>query len=119
MSQQYMLSVIHRDGFPTEAPEGVDLQATFEAVDAFNREITEAGAWVFGGGLMPPETATVVDGQGAEAVLVDGPFAETKEVLGGFWVIEADNLDEALRWATRASKACANPVEVRPFQPEG
>jgi hypothetical protein len=117
MTTQYMLSVIHRDGYPQVSPE--EMQAQFAAVDAFNREITEAGIWVFGGGLMPAETATVVDGRGAEAVLVDGPFAETKEVLGGFWVITADNLDEALRWATRASKACAHPVEVRPFQPEG
>jgi hypothetical protein len=113
---QYMLSVHHRDGYPTVSPE--EMQEQFAAVDAFNREITEAGIWVFGGGLMPPDTATVVDGRGAEAVLVDGPFAETKEVLGGFWVITADNLDEALNWATKASKACAHPVEVRPFQPE-
>jgi len=117
MAQEYMLSVIHPDGFPTAPPEGVDPEAMFAAVDAFNREITEAGIWVFGGGLMPPETATVVDGQGAETVLADGPFAETKEVLGGFWVITAENLDEALRWASKASKACASPVEVRPFQP--
>jgi hypothetical protein len=117
MTTQYMLSVIHRDGYPSPSPD--EMQAQFAAVDAFNREITEAGIWVFGGGLMPAETATVVDGRGAEAVLVDGPFAETKEVLGGFWVITADNLDDALRWATRASKACSHPVEVRPFQPEG
>ncbi|GAA3390849.1 YciI family protein [Cryptosporangium minutisporangium] len=117
MAQQYMLSVHHRGGFPTDV-DPAEMQAQFAAVDAFNREITDAGIWVFGGGLMPPDTATVVDGQGAETVLVDGPFAETKEVLGGFWVITAGNLDEALRWASKASKACANPVEVRPFQPE-
>jgi hypothetical protein len=116
MSQQYMLSVHHRGGYPEVSAE--EMQAQFAAVDAFNRELNDAGSWVFGGGLMPPDTATVVDGSSPEAVLVDGPFAETKEVLGGFWVIAADNLDEALRWAAKASKACANPVEVRPFQSE-
>jgi hypothetical protein len=114
--QQYMLSVHHTGGYPTLPPE--EMQAQFAAVDAFNKEVTDAGIWVFGGGLMPRETATMVDGRGAETALVDGPYAETKEVLGGFWVITADNRDEALRWASRASKACAAPVEVRPFQPE-
>ncbi|WBB78666.1 YciI family protein [Micromonospora sp. WMMD882] len=116
MTQQYMLSVHHRGGYPAVPPE--EMQARFAAVDAFNHELTEAGNWVFGGGLMPPDTATLVDGRGAGAALTDGPFAETKEFLGGFWVITADNLDEALAWATRASRACAELIEVRPFQPE-
>lgn len=115
MTQRYMLSVHHRGGYPMLSPE--ETQARFAAVEAFNREITETGSWVFAGGLMPPDTATVVDGRGAEVVLVDGPFAETKEALGGFWVISAGNLDEALRWATKASKVCGDPIEVRPFQP--
>jgi len=116
MPQQYMLSVHHTGGYPEISPE--EMQAQFAAVDAFNQEVRAAGAWVFAGGLMPRETATLVDGRGAETVLVDGPYAETKEVLGGFWVISADNLDEALNWASKASKACAGPVEVRPFQGE-
>jgi hypothetical protein len=113
---QYMLSVHSREGDPV--PSGEEAQAVFAAVDAFNQEMTAKGAWVFGGGLLAPESATVVDGRGAEAILADGPFAETKEHLGGFWVIEAANLDEALRWATAGSKACNGPVEVRPFQSE-
>ncbi|GAA0280304.1 YciI family protein [Cryptosporangium japonicum] len=113
---QYMISVHHTGGYPEVDPE--TMQAQFAAVDAFNKEITGAGKWVFGGGLMPRDTATMVDGTGPETVLVDGPYAETKEVLGGFWVIEAENLDEALNWASKASKACAAPVEVRPFQGE-
>lgn len=116
MPQQYMLSVHHTGGYPEMAPE--EMQAQFAAVDAFNQEVVKAGIWVFGGGLMPRETATMVDGTGAETVLVDGPYAETKEVLGGFWVITADHLDDALNWASKASKACAAPIEVRPFQSE-
>jgi hypothetical protein len=114
MSQQYMLSVHHTGGYPEVDPE--EMQTQFAAVAAFNQEVEKAGAWVFAGGLMPRETSTMVDATGAETVLRDGPYAETKEVLGGFWVITAENLDEALNWATKASKACAAPVEVRPFQ---
>jgi hypothetical protein len=75
-----------------------------------------AGAWVFGGGLHPAETATVVKVSDGEVVTTDGPFAETKEQLGGFWVIKATDLDEALAWAAKATRACRGPVEVRPFQ---
>jgi len=113
---QYLLSVHGREGDPTPSDEA--MQAAYAAVEAFNAEVREKGAWVFAGGLMPADTATVVDGRGAEAVLSDGPFAETKEHLGGFWVIEAANLDEALRWAAQGSRACGSPVEVRPFQSE-
>jgi hypothetical protein len=67
---------------------------------------------------MPIDTATVVDATGAETLVTDGPFAESKEHLGGFWVIEAKDLDEAMRIATEASAACQSPVEVRPFQGE-
>jgi hypothetical protein len=111
---QYLLSVHSREGDPV--PSNEETQAAFAAVDAFNKEVMAKGAWVFAGGLLPPESATVVDARGAETILADGPFAETKEQLGGFWVIEAENLDEALRWAADGSKACNGPVEVRPFQ---
>ena len=67
---------------------------------------------------MPIETATTVDNSGGEEVVVDGPFAETKEWLGGFWIITAPDLDAALRWAQEGSRACAGKVEVRPFQAE-
>jgi hypothetical protein len=119
--QQYLLSVHHTGEMP-EMPEGgeipPEMQAAFEAVDLFNKEVMDSGNWVFAGGLMPPSSATTVDATGSAVVTTDGPYAETKEVLGGFWVIKAPDLDAALEIAARASKACANPVEVRPFQDE-
>jgi len=115
---QYMLSVHHTED--EEMPSSMEeLQPIFEAVDAFNRKVMDQGAWVFGGGLEPRETATTVDASGGgEPVLADGPFAEAKEWLGGFWVIEAADLDAALAWAQEASAACRGKVEVRPFQAE-
>jgi hypothetical protein len=111
---QYLMAVHGREGEPMPAEE--EMQAAYAAVEVFNTELREKGVWVFAGGLMPVDTATVVDGRGAETVLSDGPFAETKEHLGGFWVIEVANLDEALRWAAAGSKACGGQVEVRAFQ---
>ena len=113
---QYMLSVHHVEGEPM--PSGEDVQRAFEDVDRFNTELQQAGVWVFAGGLMPRETSTTVDNTGAEAIVTDGPFAETKEWLGGFWIIEAPDLDAALAWARKGSAACQGPVEVRPFQAE-
>ncbi len=113
---QYMLSVNHVEGEPM--PNGEDVQRVFDDVDRFNADLQEAGAWVFGGGLMPRETSTTIDNTGAEAIVTDGPFAETKEWLGGFWIIEAPDLDAALAWAHKGSAACQGPVEVRPFQAE-
>ena len=114
---EYLLSVHHT---PDEVfPEGEEMQAVFDAVDAFNTQVQEAGAWVFAGGLMPIESTTTVDATGdGEPLLVDGPFAESKEYLGGFWVIRAEDLDAALRWAAEGSRACRGKVEVRPFQGE-
>jgi len=74
--------------------------------------------WVFAGGLFPPDSATVVRVENGATTTTDGPFAETKEQLGGFWILKCQNLDEALAWAERASAACMGPVEVRPFQDE-
>jgi hypothetical protein len=113
---QYMLSVNHVEGEPM--PSGEDMQRVFEDVDRFNTELRDAGAWVFGGGLMPRETSTTVDNTGAQPIVTDGPFAESKEWLGGFWIIEAPDLDAALAWARNGSAACQGPVEVRPFQAE-
>ena len=113
---QYMLSVNHVEGEPM--PSGEDMQRAFDDVDRFNTELQDAGAWVFAGGLMPRETSTTVDNSGTEPIVTDGPFAETKEWLGGFWVIEAADLDAALAWARKGSAACQGPVEVRPFQAE-
>ena len=90
----------------------------YKAVDDFNEKVRSAGAWVFAGGLEPIEAATTVDGTKSEPIVTDGPFAESKEYLGGFWVIEAPDLDAALTWAKEGSAACEGKVEVRPFQAE-
>jgi hypothetical protein len=91
------------------------MEAAFAATGAFNDKIKAEGYWVFGGGLARASTATVVDGQGQTPVMTDGPYLETKEVIGGFWVIEAPDLDVALKLAAEGSKACGGKVEVRPF----
>jgi hypothetical protein len=115
---QYMLSV-HDDGTqPFESIPQEELQQVYADVNAFNDEVRAAGKWVFAGGLEPIETSTVVDGTVESPVITDGPFSESKEQLGGFWVITAADLDEALDWATRGSKACHGKVEVRPFAPD-
>ncbi|GGM12914.1 YciI family protein [Nakamurella endophytica] len=105
---QYLLSVIH---------EGTDLGTEEElvAVSAFNRRLQADGHWVFAGGLGFPDTATVVDNRDGRPVVTDGPFVETKEFLAGFWVLEAPDLDVALRLATEASRHCNRKIEVRPF----
>lgn len=110
----YLLSVHGREG--DAEPAAQEIQGVYAAVDAFNKEVMDSGAWVFAGGLQPIESATVVDATGGQAITTDGPFAETKEFLGGFWVLKADDLDAALALAERASAACRGPVEVRPFQ---
>jgi hypothetical protein len=95
-----------------------EAEAAFARTEEFNRRLQAEGYWVFAGGLRPASTATVVDGMGDTPVLTDGPYLETKEHLGGFWIIEAPDLDVALRLAAEGSKACAGKVEVRPFQSE-
>jgi hypothetical protein len=84
-------------------------------VGAFNETLIAAGAWVFGGGLKPASSATVVRSTASGVSMTDGPFAETKEQMGGFYVIEAADFDTALNWAAQASEACERPMEVRPF----
>ncbi len=117
--KQYLLSVHMVEGEEPPSPEA--MQQAYKDVDAFNAQLQAEDAWVFAGGLHPPATATVVRIRDAEVLTTDGPFAETKEQLGGFWVIKAADLDAALAWAAKATKACGAPVEVRPFQeePEG
>jgi len=85
------------------------------AIDVFNDRLQGEGYWVFAGGLNAPSTATVIDNRGQEAVFTDGPFVETKEHIAGFWIIEAPDLDVALKLAAEGSKACHRKVEVRPF----
>jgi len=115
---QYMISLGHDTA---EAPtmqtmDPAVIQPIMDAVDEFNDRLRAEGAWVFAGGLHPIQTATTVDNTGDAAVVTDGPYALTEEYLGGFWVIEANDLDAALEWAKGASKACAARVEVRAFQ---
>jgi len=93
-----------------------EMEEAFAATGVFNDKLQAEGYWVFGGGLQSASTATVVDGQGEKPVMTDGPYLETKEVIGGFWVIEAPDLDVALRLAAEGSKACRGKVEVRPFE---
>ena len=111
---QYLLSV---HGVEGEAPPPEDvIQEMFKAVGEFNAEVQASGAWVFAGGLEPPDTATVVVAKDGDVVTTDGPFAEAKERIGGFWIIDVADLDAALAIAARGSAACRGPVEVRPFQ---
>jgi hypothetical protein len=106
---QYLVSVIH-DAASLATP---DERA---AVDVFNDRLMAGGYWVFAGGLGAPSSATVIDNRGGEAIFTDGPFVESKEYLAGFWIIEAADLDVALKLATEGSKACNRKVEVRPFR---
>ena len=112
--RQYLLAVHMVEGEPI--PPEDQIQQAYKAVDAFNAELQAAGNWVFAGGLHPRSDTTVVRAQGGKVVTTDGPYAETKEQIGGFWVIKAADLDAALGWAARGSAACGWPVEVRPFQ---
>ncbi len=110
---QYMFSVIHPESGPDLSES--QMEESGRQVDAFNEELLANGVWVFAGGLEPPSSATVVNATGADVLVTDGPYAETKEQLGGFWVLEAPDLDAALDLAKRASAACMAAVEVRPF----
>ena len=112
---QYMLAVHTVEG---EDPAPEEMEQAYKDVDVLNKELMAKGNWVFGGGLHPADTATVVRVTDGDVVTTDGPFAETKEQLGGFWIIEAADLDAALAWAAKATAACRAPVEVRPFQEE-
>jgi hypothetical protein len=116
--KQYMLSVHHESANEVANISDEDMQRMYKQVDSFNEEVRQAGIWVFAGGLEGIESSSVVDGRGGDAVITDGPFSETKEYLGGFWVINAADLDEALEWARKGSAACEGRVEVRPFQGE-
>jgi hypothetical protein len=113
---QYLLSVYMIEGLQPPAPEA--MQQMYQDVETFNAQLRADGAWVFAGGLHEPQAATVVRSQGGEVITTDGPFPESKEQIGGFWVIKAPDLDAALALAAKASAACQGPVEVRPFQDE-
>jgi hypothetical protein len=110
---QYLLSVYQPVG---PAPASEVLEPIMRDLEALNREMKAAGAWVFAAGLHPTDTATVVRPEGTELLITDGPFVEAKEHLGGFTVIEAPDLDAALGWAGRLARATTLPIEVRPVQ---
>ena len=110
--KQYMISVPWVENMAEMPADQRD--KIMADVDVVNAELQAAGAWVFAGGLYPPDTATVVQVKDGEVLTTDGPFAESKEHIGGFWVIQAADLDAALAWASKATRACAAPVEVRP-----
>jgi hypothetical protein len=114
---QYLLSVWHDDNYDLDF-ESDDAQRMVAQVDAFNADLQASGGWVFAGGLHPASSATVVRPKDGDVSMTDGPYAESKEQMGGFWVIEAPDLDAALDVARRAATACEGPVEVRPFQGE-
>ena len=105
---QYLLSVIH-DAAGLATPDEM------AAIDVYNDRLQADGHWVFAGGLAAPSTATVIDNRGDEPMFTDGPFVESKEFLAGFWIIEAPDLDVALKLAADGSKHCNRKVEVRPF----
>lgn len=110
---RYLLSVFQEEGqMPPSGEEAAEIMAR---VGAHQAELQEAGAWVFFGALTDAGSATVVRADGERVSMTDGPYAESKEQIGGFTVIEAADLDEALEWARKGSDACRWPVEVRPF----
>lgn len=113
---QYLLSVYYPADATQPSPE--ELAQIGEDVAAVHAELESAGAWVFGGGLHDPSTSTVVHVRGGDVLTTDGPYAETKEQLGGFSVIDVADLDAALAWAEKTSRATTCPIEVRPFQDE-
>lgn len=113
--KQYLLSIYQPEGSP---PPPQILEPIMRNVKALRDEIKAAGAWVFNGGLHPPSAATVVRPTDGEVLVMDGPFAEGKEHVGGLLIIKAPDLDGALAWARKAAQATTLPIEVRPFRDE-
>jgi hypothetical protein len=106
---QYLISVL-------DDQAGLATPEEDAAIDVFNDRLQAEGHWVFAGGLAAPGSATVIDNRGGgEAMFTDGPFLESKEYVAGFWIMEAADLDVALKLAAEGSKACNRKVEVRPF----
>ena len=114
---QYLLSICYPAGATQPSPEA--LQAIMKDVNAVDQEMKNAGVWVFAAGLHGPDTATVVRVKNGEVLTTDGPFIESKEQIGGICIIRANDLDEALKWGAKMSRAVTVPVEVRPMQPHG
>jgi hypothetical protein len=111
--KQYLLTICYPAG--STQPEPEKLQKIMADVTALHAQMQAAGAWVFGGGLYPANTATVLRHQGGDIVTTDGPFIESKEQIGGITILHAPDLDAALGWARKLARATTTPVEVRPF----
>ena len=112
---QYLVSVWHDDTYEPDFSTA-DARRRVAQVGAFNDALHEAGAWVFAAGLHPSSSAIVVRPSAGGVSTTDGPYAATKAQMGGFWIVEASDLDAGLQWATEAAVACEGPVEVRPMQ---
>ena len=110
--KQYLLAVQHDESV---LESEVELREQMARTDKVTDEMRAAGSWVFVGGLLPSHASTVVRPGNGTTTMTDGPFAETKEQLGGFWVIQCEDLDEALSWAGKCALACGEAIEVRPF----
>jgi hypothetical protein len=113
---QYMMAVWHDEPYDDLDFTSPETQRNVARVSAFNASLEAAGSWVFGAGLRPVSNATVVRAADGDVTMTDGPYAETKEHIGGFWIIEAADLNAALDWAAKASAACEGPIEVRPAE---
>lgn len=113
MATTYLLSVY---GDESQVPTGEAMNRLYKQVDEVNTQLRESGAWLYAGGLEPSKAASVYR---PDSTVTDGPYAETKEVLGGFWVIKTETEAEAQEWARKCAAACEGPVELRPFQPDG
>lgn len=113
--KHYLLSIQQPEGGP--APREV-LEPIMRDLEAFNQELKASGAWVFAGGLHEASTATVVRVKDGEVLMTDGPYVEGKEHVGGLSIVKAPDLDSALEWGRKLSRATTLPVEVRPFQGE-
>ena len=109
---QYLLSIYQPDGEP---PADLDLDSMGRELASLREQIVEAGQWVFAGGLLPADSATVVRPAGGEVLTTDGPYTEGKEHLGGFTLVRSPDLDAALDWARRTAEITGLPVEVRPL----
>ncbi len=112
---QYMLSVHNVAGEAREPMTEEEMRQSYQQIGVLEAEMKSAGAWVYSGRLHEPNTATVVRMSGSEVLTTDGPFAESKEHLGGFYIIRAEDLDGALGWAAKVTAAVKVPIEVRPL----
>jgi hypothetical protein len=113
---QYLLSVHSVDCEVRDPMADEEMRLFMQRVGALEEEMKSAGAWLFGGALHEADTATVVRVSDGEVLTTDGPFAESKEHLGGFYIIEAEDLDAAVVWASKTTAAVSKPIEVRPFR---